>query len=142
MQTHKRFESNLWTIPKTEFKFWKVKWVGPGPAHNWEVSRPRADPVWNVEKFLQSGNFVFLKKYFFFSFYERESFFDGKYRYLLHLTSKSQRKTCIPTSVAAVFSRFCKFQIDCNLISYWVSGPNVLFWNRFGAKTLSTIIKM
>ena len=33
METHKRFESNLWTIPKTEFKFWKVKWVGPGPAH-------------------------------------------------------------------------------------------------------------
>ena len=48
MQTQNRFESNLWTIPKTEFKFWKVKWVGPGPAHNGSERAGRV-PEWQCE---------------------------------------------------------------------------------------------
>ena len=48
METHKRFESDLWTIPKTEFKFWKVKWVGPGPAHNGSERAGRV-PEWQCE---------------------------------------------------------------------------------------------
>ena len=48
METHKRFESNLWTIPKTEFKFWKVKWVGSGPAHNGSERAGRV-PEWQCE---------------------------------------------------------------------------------------------
>ena len=49
-----------------------------------EVSRPWADPVWDVEKFLQLEKKFFFKNSFFFLFvllYDRENFFDGKYKY-------------------------------------------------------------
>jgi len=38
LQTHKRSESNLWTILKTEFKFWKVKWVGRLTLSFWDTA--------------------------------------------------------------------------------------------------------
>ena len=52
---------------------WKfiAKWAGPGPTHS-EKSKKKLQ--------LEKKNF-FLKNIFFFSFYERISFFDGKYGY-------------------------------------------------------------
>ena len=50
---------------------------------------------------------------FFFAFHERLNFFDGKYGYSIHLTSKSQRKSLYSDFCSSVF-------VQVPLISKWL----------------------
>ena len=81
----------------SSFYFFEIqaisKWAGPGPAHlfleKWKFIAKWAGPgpaqgrltLKSRKKFAVGKKHFFLKNIFFFSFYERISFFDGKYGY-------------------------------------------------------------
>ena len=101
----------------------KVSRPRVGPLVAWEmkihceVSRPRADSLWKVEKNLQLEKKFFLKKYFFLFLLWTYKLFWWKVWILCCIwLANLIEKAYIPNSVAAFFSRFRKFQNDCRLI--------------------------